>query len=369
MTKAKRFSYAQSGVDYHAMDPVKISAQFAAAGTASNLTAFGAHEISASRGESAYVWEESDIYRAFVIEGLGTKNLIADAMRKITGKTYYGAIAQDTVAAIVNDLIVVGALPEVINAYFAIGDSSWMRDEERTRDLLTGWAAACQKIGATWGGGETPTLKEVVATGTIDLAGSAIGVIGPKSRLVLGGRLAAGDVIILIESSGIHTNGTTLIRKLAERDSQLYITKLSDGRLFGETLLTPTHLYVSLVRSLLEADVDIHYMVHITGHGWRKIMRATRDLTYVLDQIPEPQPEFRFIQQKAGADDREMYGNFNMGAGFALYVPPQAAQKVVTLAAANNLRATVAGSVESGPKRIIIRPIDVTYTSDMLKVR
>src|SRR5664279_1180672 len=110
-------TYAETGVDYSALDPIKLLAQQAAAATAPNLGKFGASELTASRGESAYVWEEPDAYRALVVEGLGTKNLIADKMRAVTGKTYYDSLAQDTVAMIVNDLVVVGAMPQVVNAY------------------------------------------------------------------------------------------------------------------------------------------------------------------------------------------------------------------------------------------------------------
>src|SRR6185503_16720982 len=120
----KKITYSQTGVNYKSIDPLKILAQMNAKATAKNLSRFGMTEIGESRGESAYVWKvEEDIYKAFVIEGLGTKNLIADETRKITGKTHYDAIAQDTVATIVNDLIVVGADPQVVNAYFAVGDS------------------------------------------------------------------------------------------------------------------------------------------------------------------------------------------------------------------------------------------------------
>ena len=129
MAKAK--TYSQAGVDYSTMDPIKVLAQKRAQATAPNLQSFNFQEITASRGESAYVWEENDSYRALVIEGLGTKNLVADAMRATTGKTYYDQIAQDTIAMVVNDLIVVGALPQVVNAYFAIGDSQWMADQRR----------------------------------------------------------------------------------------------------------------------------------------------------------------------------------------------------------------------------------------------
>lgn len=362
-------TYAQSGVDYSAMDPIKILAQQSAAGTASQLQSFGASEVTASRGESAYVWEEPDAYRALVIEGLGTKNLVADTLRAATGKTYYDQLAQDTIAMVVNDLVVVGALPQVVNAYFAIGDSNWMRDEQRATDLITGWAEACKAIGATWGGGETPTLKGIVDPATIDLGGSAIGIINPKERLVLGDKLTPGDTIVLIESSGIHANGITFVRSLAEKDPSIYQTKLSDGRMFGEAILSPTHLYVNFVRDMMDNGTEIHYMVNVTGHGWRKLMRATKDLSYIIDAIPEPQPEFTFMQQQAGVDDSEMYGNFNMGAGFAVYVPAGDTDKVLASAEKSGLTATVAGHVAEGPKQVVINPKGITFAGETLGVR
>jgi phosphoribosylformylglycinamidine cyclo-ligase len=362
-------TYADSGVDYSAVDPIKVLAQKGAAATAGNLQAFDAKEMAASRGESAYVWQEGDVYRSLVVEGLGTKNLVADAVRAFTGKTHYDTIAQDAIAMIVNDLIVVGALPQVVNAYFAIGDPDWMRDEERAVDLIKGWGAACQAIGATWGGGETPVLKNIVEPETIDIGGAATGVVNPKERLVLGDKLAAGDSIVLIESSGIHANGITFVRKLAEKSPDIYKEKLSDGRTFGEALLTPTHLYVALVRSLMEAGLDLHYMVNITGHGWRKLMRATAGFTYTMNEVPPAPSEFGFMQERAGADDKEMYGNFNMGAGFAVYLPAGHAQQVVDLAKAQNLKAWIAGTVEVGPKQVVIKPKNIIFAGDTLEVR
>jgi phosphoribosylformylglycinamidine cyclo-ligase len=362
-------TYADSGVDYSAVDPIKVLAQKTAAGTAGNLQSFDAAEMAASRGESAYVWEEGDAYRSLVVEGLGTKNLVADAVRAFTGKTHYDTIAQDAIAMIVNDLIVVGALPQVVNAYFAIGDPDWMRDEERASDLIRGWGAACQLIGATWGGGETPVLKNIIEPSTIDIGGSAVGIINPKERLVLGDKLAAGDKIVLIESSGIHANGITFVRKLAEKNPKIYEEKLSDGRTFGEALLAPTHLYVALVRDLMEAGLDLHYMVNVTGHGWRKLMRAAADFTYTLDEVPPAPAEFGFMQERAGADDKEMYGNFNMGAGFAIYLPAGQAEKVVETAAKQGLKAWVAGTVEAGPKQVVIKPKNITFAGDSLEVR
>ncbi|PID99491.1 phosphoribosylformylglycinamidine cyclo-ligase [Candidatus Saccharibacteria bacterium] len=365
----KPTTYAQTGVDYSAMDPVKVLAQKAAQSTAPNLGSFGASEVTASRGESAYVWEETDAYRALVVEGLGTKNLVADAMRAKTGKTYYDQLAQDTVAMIVNDLIVVGALPQVVNAYFALGDGAWMNDRERASDLVNGWAAACNAIGATWGGGETPALKGIIEPNTIDLGGSAVGIINPKERLVLGDALAEGDAIILVESSGIHANGISFVRHLYEKNPQLYETKLDNGQLFGEAILAPTHLYVNLVRSVLDAGVIPHYMVNVTGHGWRKLMRANAEFRYVIDTILEPQPEFTLMQKEAGVDDAEMYGNFNMGVGFALFVAANHAETVIAAAKENGLKAIRGGTVKRGKKEVVIQPKNLTFSGATLEVR
>jgi phosphoribosylformylglycinamidine cyclo-ligase len=362
-------SYKQSGVSYNVLDPFKRLAQQAAGKTASQLHTFGMKEVSASRGESAYVWEESDCYRALVIEGLGTKNLVADEMRKVTAKTYYDAIAQDTVAMIVNDLIVVGAKPQVVNAYFAVGDSQWFSDTLRTNDLVRGWAAACREAGASWGGGETPTLKDIVHPETIDLAGSAVGIIKPKKNLTLGNRLTAGDQIVLIESSGIHANGLTLARAVAKKLPKGYKTQLSDGIMYGEAILKPTHIYAAFVADLYKNGIDIHYMVNITGHGFRKLMRAKQNFSYVVETIPPPQPIFTCIQMYSGVDDKEMFGTFNMGAGFAVYVPEFQVSRVRKIAQKYQLQSWHAGYIKRGTKKVLIAPLQVTYSSSEMRLR
>ena len=283
-------AYQKAGIDYSKMDPSKVSAQSAAAATSDNLRRFGFGEIVASRGESAYVWDQGDSYSAFVVEGLGTKSLIADAVREFSGRSHYDQLAQDTIAMIVNDLVVVGAMPTVINAYWASGESAWHDDKERVSDLVRGWQQACNEVGATWGGGETPTLKDIIEPGAIDLGGAAIGIIQDKGQLVLGDKLRAGDRVVLVESSGIHANGVTLARRVADELTEGYATKLPDGTTYGEALLVPTHLYVDLVRDIQTAGVDIHYMANITGHGWRKLMRAPASFTYRFSDVPTPHP-------------------------------------------------------------------------------
>ncbi len=371
MTKGERqpITYQSSGVDYDAMDPVKRMAQVNARETSGNFSRFGIKEVVESRGESAFVWEEGDRYGAFVIEGLGTKNIVADETRKFTGKTHYDTIAQDTVAMIVNDLVTVGADPQVVDAYWAVGDSNWLKDEERMYDLVDGWAKACNMAGAVWGGGETPTLKDIINPATIDLSGSAVGVIMPKDRLALGNKLKPGDAIFGIESSGPHANGITLTREIAKIVPDGYASLLSDGKTFGESLLAPTHIYANLIRDLFEAGIDIHYMVNVTGHGWRKLMRANRELSYVVEKVPQPQPVFDFIQENSGNDDTEMYGNYNMGVGFAIYIPEKDVARAVEVSKNNNLDAEKIGYVSDGPKQVVIEPKNIIFKGESLGVR
>lgn len=365
----KKITYSQTGVNYDQMDPIKKLAQKKASFTSKNLKKFKMKEIKESRGESAYVWEEKDSYRASVIEGLGTKNLVADEVFKFTGKTYYDLIAQDTVAMIVNDLIVVGAEPQVVNAYFAVGSSNWFSDKKRPQDLIKGFAKACEIAGAVWGGGETPTLKGIINNNAIDLAGSAIGIIKPKKRLTLGDKLKAGDAIILIGSSGIHANGLSMARAIASRLPKGYATKLSNGKTFGESLLIPTHIYAKLVQNLFKAGIDIHYMVNITGHGWRKLMRANRNFSYLIEKIPKIQPLFDFIQKHSGNSDEEMYGTFNMGAGFAVFVPQRYVEKTLRIIKKNKFQGFDAGVVEKGKKQVIIKPKNIIFSGETLDLR
>ncbi len=362
-------TYEQSGVNYGALDPFKVAAQQAANTTSVHLLSRGYEEVSASRGESAYVWDEGDRYGAMVTEGLGTKNLIADEVRKITGKTHYDAIAQDAAAMIINDLITVGATPLVIGAHFSVADASWFEDRERANDLVNGFRSACHQARVTWGGGETPALKGILQPGVVELSGPAVGEIKPKERLASADKLRASDSIILLGGSGLHANGASLARAIAEELPEGYATKLEDGSTYGEALLKPTPLYAKAVEAVFRAGVDIHYMANITGHGWRKLMRAERYLGYQIDAVPEPQPVFRFIQEKSGNDDYEMYGNFNMGAGYALFVPAKQTYMTLEALADAGYPAMRAGQVINGPKEVVIRPKQIIFTEDTLNLR
>jgi phosphoribosylformylglycinamidine cyclo-ligase len=359
--------YASAGVDYHKVDDLKVRAQVAARATAVNLARHGATEIEASRGESAYVTEVGGVLIASITECLGTKALIADSVREITGRTHYDTIAQDTIA--INDLITVGATPISVHAYWSAGGSDWFSDLQRMEDLVRGWQAACNVCGVSWGGGETPALAGVVEKGRIDLAASCVGIVKSRDRLTLGAQLGAGDAIVLLASSGIHSNGVSISRKLVERLPKGYATPIDDGRLFGEALLDPTILYVPVTEALFDAGIVPHYCVNVTGHGWRKLMRHNAQLTYRIDNLPPVPPVLKFLQREAHLDDHEAYGSFNMGAGFALFVPDAQVADVIRIAKGAGVDALVAGHVEAGPRRVVIEPLGFEYGSEELKLR
>lgn len=366
---ARKISYSKVGDDYSTKDPIKILAQKSASDTAKNLLTNNFSEIKETRGESAYVWKQGDIYMASVIEGLGTKNVIADEMRKVTGKTYYDIVAHDTVATIINDLVSVGATPLVLHAYWAIENNKWLADEQRMKDFISGWKKACDISGVSWGGGETPTLRGIMKKNQVELGGSAVGIITHKRRLVVGSKLVDGDQIIVIKSNGMNANGASLLRQLAKNLPQGYESKLPSGKMLGEAILSRSNIYAKLVKSLLDANIDVHYLSNITGHGLRKIMRANREFTYVIEKIIEPPELFGYIQKEAKMSDADAYGTFNMGMDYAVFTPPKHVMKSLKIIQDNGFTALHAGYIKKGDKKVIIKPRNITFESNSLGVR
>ncbi len=362
-------TYEQAGVNYDLIDPLKIAAQKAAAATAGHLQGHGFSEVPASRGESAYVVDVGPFYLASIVECLGSKALVADEMQRLTGRSAYEGIAQDTIAMAVNDLITVGATPLVVQAYWAAGGSDWFGDAQRAQALVAGWKKACDVCGVAWGGGETPALAGIVEAGRIDLAASCTGIINPKSRLSVGDHLQEGNAIVILASSGIHANGLSLARKLVERLPQGYLTLLEDGTSYGDALLAPTVLYSPVSEALARAGIEPRYCVNVTGHGWRKLLRHPGSFTYRIHTAPPVPPVLRFMQQQAGLDDHEAYSTLNMGAGFAYFVAADQAQQTVEVAQACGIAAWVAGTVETGPKQLLVEPLGLRYSAEDLQLR
>ena len=418
-------SYQSSGVNYDQLDAFKRACQRAARATAPLLAQHGYAEPATTRGESAYLMEAPDHYLAHVEEGLGTKNLVADAMACATGdrQTYYRAIAIDTVATIVNDLATCGALPISVAMHAAVGDSAWFADTRRMESLVEGWAEGCRQAGAVWGGGETPALRGIVNPETIVLAGSAIGKIAPKTHRITGD-IRDGDAIIFLASSGVQTNGLTLCRQIAQKLPDGYLTPIGHGdpRTYGEALLAPSVIYVAFVRECQRRGIKLNYVAHVTGHGWRKLMRLDEPFVYEItnphnaradgalmkneecimknDPTGAPAPNangsgnsphstlsilhstlgggsaaapalFQFLQEAGPITPREMYATFNQGIGFAAYVSPGNLAATLAAAKASGYDAWHAGRVrkDGDRKAVIIPPLGLEYDGATLSLR
>ncbi len=363
-------SYGQSGVNYDQLDAFKRACQQAAAKTTPALASHGLSETKDTRGESAYLIESADEFLAHVEEGLGTKNLVADAMLELTGRSFYRNIGIDTVATIVNDLITTGALPLSVAMHAAVGDAAWFTDARRSDPLAAGFAEGCIAANAVWGGGETPTLRGIVDPRTIVLAGSAVGRVRPKANRIEG-NLSDGDAIVLLASSGVQTNGLTLCRALADRLPQGYLTPIEGGRTYGEALLDPSVIYVRYIAALQQAGVRPHYAAHITGHGWRKLMRLAEPFVYRMTELRDPLPIFRFLMRAGPVELIEAYATFNMGAGFAVYVHRSEADTCLRLARETGYDAWVGGTVHKQGERKAVElvPLGLTYEEETLQMR
>jgi len=361
-------AYRLAGVDYTTLDAGKRLALSRALDTSSFMSARGGTAVDASRGEPAFVFELDGRSFAFVVEGLGTKSVIARQVAEVLGVNRFADVAYDTVAAIVNDLCCVGALPLVVNAYFATGSGDWYRQQDWHAELLDGWHRACADAGATWGGGESPTLPDLVAASDIELAGSAIGALPLGARPILGDELGPGDEIVIVPSSGLHANGASLARRVAGRVPDGYATLLPSGRTFGEALLDPSRLYARLVERLSEERLPVTYLSHITGHGLLKLMRPMKELTYEIHTLPEVPEVFDLLVNDAQLRPAAAYSTFNMGCGFAVYCRAGYGESVAAAARHAGHDPVLAGVVRRGPRRVVLSPVGVTYESGELRL-
>jgi phosphoribosylformylglycinamidine cyclo-ligase len=361
-------SYRDAGVDYDSLDAGKRLAIAKALSTSGLLAARGGRALDASRGEPAFVFELDDRAFAFVVEGLGTKSVIARQVLEQQGINRFAAVAYDTVAAILNDLCCVGALPLVVNAYFATGASDWYRDADRAGALLDGWREACADAGCTWGGGESPSLPGLVDERDIELAGAAVGVVPSGRSPILGDELGPGDEIVLVASSGLHANGASLARLVAARLPEGYATPLASGATLGEALLAPSVMYAPLIAAALERDLPLTYISHVTGHGLLKLMRPPKPLSYRIERLPEVPEVLAFLAERAGLDAHAAYSTFNMGSGYALYCPAGTGTAIVELATELGFTALVAGRVEQGPRQVVIEPAGVRFEDAELEL-
>ena len=353
-------------VDYTKLDPVKAAALEKFSETLEHPKRLGIKIVPETLGEPAVALDflNNDFLLAFNVEGLGTKNKIADAMSQdARGKSfkYYESIGQDTVAMSTNDLLAIGADPIVFGDIISSGDSNWFDGSEKPKALLEGYRKAANELQMAIPCGETPTLKGIVCPDTLDLAGASVGIIQPKSRLIIGKNIAEGDAIIGLESSGVHSNGVSLARKVAEGLPEGYFTELPSGAVLGEELLKPTVLYTRPIIELLEKGIELHYLAPITGHGWKKIMRAKHPFTYEIDFVPEKTELFSFLQEHAKIPDSEAYYTWNMGIGYVVLAPQESISAIEKQCAKHNVKTWKLGTVKKGEKKVEIKPLNILY--------
>ncbi len=360
-------------VDYGRLDPFKKKALEVFSSTLKNAERM--RVTVAPLGETAAVLDlrDYDFMLAFNIEGLGTKNLIADEMYREAKRRgdggaarYYRGVGQDALSMSVTDLVAVGADPVSYVDAVVSGDSKWFDDEDRTGELLRGYGAAAEAAGCVIPQGETPTHAGIVFPETLDVIGSSVGLIRPKERFTYGQRIVEGDLVYGLSSGGICSNGVTKARAIAAKLKDGYFTELPSGKTLGEELLTPTPVYVRPIIDMLESGVNLHYISPITGHGWRKIARARFPFTYRIDSVPEPPRVFSSLIEwgkRLGFDvsDEENYQVWNMGVFIALIAPKKDEDKIMRLCAKHSVEAYRLGRVEAGEKQVVIEPLKLVY--------
>lgn len=358
-------TYEGAGVNYSALDPFKRQAMQCATTTSRLMETLGFTELPWSRGESAYLFQhlESKLILAFVIEGLGTANIVAEnaELRAHCHTTFYKSIAISNAAMTFNDMITVGALPVVFGLHPAVESGDHLAGSNGEQ-LIAGTTEAMEAAVCTYGPGETPALREIIHCGTMCLSGAGVGVVRKQEHLMNSSNMRNGLSIVLLGSSGLHANGYTLARRIASKLPEGYLTDIGDGTPYGQALLAPTTIYVEFTRQCQDQNIGLVYGVNITGHGWRKLMRSPKQLMYVIEQVPDIPPVFRFIMEKGPVTLEEMYKTFNMGAGYAVFVEPRKVDRVLAIAESLSIPAWNVGMTYDGPRKVVIKPLGLTFT-------
>ena len=275
-------------------------------------------------------------------DGVGTKLRLAQLMNK------HDTIGIDCVAMCVNDIICGGAAPLFFLDYIACGKN----DPVRIAEIVTGITEGCRQSECALVGGETAEHPGLMPDEDYDVAGFSVGIVD-EEKIIDGKRLAEGDVLIGLASTGVHSNGFSLVRKVFDVEHADLTSPMEelDGKSLGETLLTPTRIYVKAIKALLKAGVDIHAIIHITGGGfYENVPRMmTEGLTaqIKLDSFPRL-PIFDLIEKKGGIPERDMYNTFNMGIGMILALPAQQAAQALEILKAAGEQAYQIGQVVSG---------------------
>ena len=345
ITDSRSEAYAAAGVDitagYRAVELMKGHiARTATAGVCSDIGGFGGLFVPDLAGMAEPVLVSGT-------DGVGTKLKLAFLMDK------HDTVGVDCVAMCVNDIICCGAKPLFFLDYIACGKNV----PERIADIVKGVCDGCVQAGAALIGGETAEMPGFYPEDEYDLAGYATGIVD-RPRIIDKGAMVPGDVVIALPSSGVHSNGFSLVRKVFDVEHADLKAPLAElgGRSLGETLLTPTKIYVKPVLALLK-EVPVKGISHITGGGFYENIprsipqglgaRIDRSAVRVL-------PIFDLIQQRGNISERDMFNTFNMGVGMSLVVAPEDADRALAILRDNGEDAYRIGVIEKSEERIVI---------------
>ncbi len=335
-TPDQGLSYKDAGVDIHAgnqlVERIKpIASRTRVPGVLAGLGGFGSlFELPLERFRQPVLVAGTD--------GVGTKLRLAIE----TGR--HAGVGIDLVAMCVNDIVVQGAEPLFFLDYYATGKL----DVEATAAVIEGIGRGCELAGCALVGGETAEMPGMYAAGDYDLAGFCVGIV-EKERILDGTRVAPGDVLIGLPSSGPHSNGYSLIRKVLEK-SGAGLDQAFDGATLGERLLEPTRIYVKSLLALL-AEVPVHALAHITGGGFTenlpRVLAPTTGALIDLDAWPLP-PVFEWLQSRGGIAQDEMLRTFNCGIGMLVCVAAADAQRALEVLRAQGEAPVVLGEIVAG---------------------
>jgi phosphoribosylformylglycinamidine cyclo-ligase len=284
-------------------------------------------------------------------DGVGTKILVAEMLEK------YDTVGIDCIAMNVNDVLCVGAEPLAILDYIAVE----VPHPGLLESLAKGLYRGAELARVTIPGGEIAQIKEMIRGlregYAFDLVATCVGKV-PMDKILIGQDVAEGDAIIGLRSSGIHSNGLTMARRVFfERmgwKADHFVPEL--GRTIGEELLEPTRIYVREVMDMLNAGLKIKAMAHITSTGFLNLNRAAAPMGYVLDKLPEPLPIFKLLQSEGGVSIEDMYFTYNMGIGFCIVLDPKDVDAAHAIAKKHNVPSFTIGHTVKDPEKKVSLP-------------
>ena len=331
--------YRDAGVDRELGDEIKASIKTIVSKTVNERVVCGVGGFGA-----VYDMKKEGLLVSSA-DSVGTKTLIA----RLAGRHH--TIGQDIVSHCVNDILCHGAEPLFFLDYIA----SSKLEKQIVLELVEGMAEACKEVRMVLIGGETAEMPDVYLPGEYDLVGFIVGSV-PRERVIDGSRIKAGDVVIGLPSSGLHTNGYSLARRVVLDLAQMKVNDWVDdlGTTVGEALLKPHRCYFNLVSFFLK-EIAIHGIVHITGGGFEgNVPRVLpEDVKVVLDTKSwEPLPVFRWLQQLGKIGWEEMYRTFNMGMGMLLIIPPEHCDRLIAQCEERQEMCRVVGKVVKGERGV-----------------